>query len=398
VNDILLIYVKEVREAMRNKRALLFAIVIPTIIFPILLSVMKKYSRHAITERVKEGIHLTIMDDNNDSELFERFNYCGYIDVKRYQGSLDQAMTMISRRQTDYVVLIEPGSKKSWGRSLVKIYYDSSSDAVRIKEDVVGIINVYNESQRRKNLSSLGIIDVIDQDRLLTPLKIEECDIVTPRNKFGRSYSGAISFIFVFCVLTGCLYPAIDLGAGEKERGTLETLLLTPASRLSIALGKYFVIFTFGILAFLCSIFSFGLLVLSDSTSFNLIDTLKYISFHDLLIITALLIVTTSGISALFLISSFYARNFKEGQSYCRMIHYLFSLLTFSVFIPYVKLDTKWALVPVTNIALAVKIVIEGGQSLNLVNMVIVINLIFTVILVYGSLFLLKNENVLFRE
>ena len=74
--------------------------------------------------------------------------------------------------------------------------------------------------------------------KIVDPVQVQRHDIASVREKVGKSIGGFLPYIFVLMGFMGCMYPAIDLGAGEKERGTLETLLVAPVSRFHILLGK----------------------------------------------------------------------------------------------------------------------------------------------------------------
>ena len=77
---------------------------------------------------------------------------------------------------------------------------------------------------------------------------LETVNTADEQENIGELIGGFIPYILIPLILTGAMYPAIDIGAGEKERGTLETLLLTPISRFSLVLGKFFTILVTGLI------------------------------------------------------------------------------------------------------------------------------------------------------
>ena len=90
------------------------------------------------------------------------------------------------------------------------------------------------------------------------PVEVEGED-VAPESEIGGSIWGRIfPFLLVIMALTGAFYPAVDLCAGEKERGTMETLLISPASRSEIVLGKFFTVMLASILTALLNLVSMG--------------------------------------------------------------------------------------------------------------------------------------------
>src|SRR5690606_33135513 len=100
---------------------------------------------------------------------------------------------------------------------------------------------------RNARLDALGVDTPQRRRALLEPIAVEVRGTASKRERIGEAMGGMLPYLFiVFCFL-GALYPAIDLGAGEKERGTLETLLLAPVSRAAIVVGKFAVVFTTGL-------------------------------------------------------------------------------------------------------------------------------------------------------
>src|SRR5207237_1341389 len=84
-------------------------------------------------------------------------------------------------------------------------------------------------------------------------------DVATAREVGGGVWSRLFPFLLVMMSLTGAFYPAVDLCAGEKERGTMETLLICPASRTEIVLGKFLTVVLASIMTALLNIISMGL-------------------------------------------------------------------------------------------------------------------------------------------
>ena len=95
-------------------------------------------------------------------------------------------------------------------------------------------------------------------DALLQPVKLEKVNTAESRENLGEKIGGLIAYILIPLCLAGCSYPAIDIGAGEKERGTLETLLICPISRTSIVLGKFLTELTTGLASALNNVTSYG--------------------------------------------------------------------------------------------------------------------------------------------
>ena len=91
------------------------------------------------------------------------------------------------------------------------------------------------------------------------PISIGAADVASPRRREGAMWSKILPVLLLLWALTGAFYPAIDLCAGEKERGTLETLLSSPAGRSEIVLGKLVTIMLFSAVTAVLNLVSIGL-------------------------------------------------------------------------------------------------------------------------------------------
>ena len=100
------------------------------------------------------------------------------------------------------------------------------------------LAHAFSDELRAAKLATLGLAKE-QQSAVLQPISITKVDTADKRENLGEKLGAFIPYMLIPLVLMGASYPAIDLGAGEKERGTLETLLLTPISRTELVLGKF---------------------------------------------------------------------------------------------------------------------------------------------------------------
>jgi sodium transport system permease protein len=182
----------------------------------------------------------------------------------------------------------------------------------------------------------------------------------------------------------GSMYPAIDLAAGEKERGTMETLLTAPVTRFQILLGKFAVVVVTGLLSAVVSIVGIFLAVRQASTIppavFNAV--MAILDVQSVLLVLSLLVPLTVFFAAFLLSVSIFAKSYKEAQS---MISPLMIVIILPVLIglfPGVALDSVTALIPVLNVSLATKEIIAGTIKPGLL------------VEVYASLFVLAGASL----
>ncbi len=155
-------------------------------------------------------------------------------------------------------------------------------------------------------------------------------------------------FMLVMWALAGALYPAVDVCAGEKERGTMETLIISPASREEIVLGKFLTIWVFSAATSFLNLLSMGLTAWQFSSRFPG-ETLRPAG---LVWCVILLVPLSAFFSALCLAIGAYARSSKEGQYYLMPLFLVTMPLVFLTLAPGVELSPFYSLVPVTGVAL----------------------------------------------
>jgi sodium transport system permease protein len=155
-------------------------------------------------------------------------------------------------------------------------------------------------------------------------------------------------FMLVLWSLAGALYPAVDLCAGEKERGTMETLLITPAGREEIVLGKFLTIWVFSAGTAVVNLLSMGITTWCFSGRLPQAG----LSMAGLFWCVILSLPLSALFSAVSLAIGAYARSSKEGQYYLMPLFLATMPLIFLTLAPGVELNAFYSLVPVTGVAL----------------------------------------------
>jgi sodium transport system permease protein len=162
------------------------------------------------------------------------------------------------------------------------------------------------------------------------------------------------------------MYPAIDLFTGEKERGTIETLLTVPVSRWKILMGKMLVVVCSGMVAATCALLglfvSIEFLDLADNK--ELLEVIHSIlTPYFILSMFALLLPLVIFFAGLMIPIAIYAKSFKEAQSIITPLNILVVLPAMVGFFPGIALDFQTVFIPVVNVVLATKALIAGTLS-----------------------------------
>ena len=218
------------------------------------------------------------------------------------------------------------------------------------------VANRASNAEVEVRLKRLGL-----SPKLLDAVEINrEADLATQSEVAANLIGGFLPYLLIAFAFLGGIYPAIDVGAGEKERNTLETLLLCPRSRLEIATGKFLVIMTTSLVAALLGMASIGasvklLMPAGAQEVFQFeIDPLAGL-------MAALLVVPpAASFAGMFLALSIYARSFKEAQNYLAPLQFLFILPAMAPMIPGIEMNYKLAAIPLVNVSMIAKDLLKG--------------------------------------
>jgi sodium transport system permease protein len=208
----------------------------------------------------------------------------------------------------------------------------------------------------------------IDRQKI-EPITVNYRNVASKKEMIGMLAGGMLPYVFIAFGFLGCLYPAIDLFTGEKERGTIETLLTTPVARWQILTGKMGVVVlsgltaaTFALLGLMLSIEMLD--VIENKEILDIIHSILSPGF--ILMLYALLIPLTVFFAGVMIPIAVHAKTFKEAQSIITPLNIVMVLPAMIGFFPGIELTAATACIPVVNVVLATKELIAGTLDLGL--------------------------------
>ncbi len=278
----------------------------------------------------------------------------------------------------------------------MELYYNTATrDQEIVYDRLMELVNEYKEHLLDARFETLNmdktIIDTV-QPKIINLATLEE--------RIGQQIGGFLPYIFIIFCFIGSMYPAIDLGAGEKERGTLETLMASPASRFQIVTGKFGIVVLTGILSAVFAVIGlFGAIqTLQLELPPELQDALMGIlQMKSILLVLSLLLPLTVFFAGMQLAISFYARSFKEAQSIITPLNIVVIIPLIIAMLPGIELNSTTALVPVMNVVLATKAVISGTMTPLLMTEVYLSLFFLAGLSLFGCERWIRREETLFR-
>jgi sodium transport system permease protein len=438
------VLVREVRDQMRDRRTLFMIFVLPLLLYPLLgmsLAQVTQFIREQST-RVRivgfhepPGVPKLLRTDTDEAktvhfadELFDHPDEVRLlqIDLKEDESESPDAAVAAAREAVhseafEAVVYFPPDFNErleDFRRSLSR---DDTSDAAGAvdgnkptsRKEIPHPVLVYNTAKEKSQLAYVRLKEVLDQwndaigkanlasrnlpETTAKPFQFNHQDVADKEERQAAMWSKVLPFLLLIWALTGAFYPAIDLCAGEKERGTLETLLSSPAERQEIVWGKLFTVMLFSVATAVLNIVSMGItgaMVLGTMKGFGPPPPMAPIwLFIALMPISALF-------SALCLALASFARSTKEGQYYLMPLVLVTMPLVILPMSPGVELNLGMSLLPVTGVVLLLKELLEGNyfKVLTYLPPVVAVTGACCLLAVRWAVDQFNSESVLFRE
>lgn len=397
------VYLKELTELMRDRKTLIFVILLPIFIFPVIFGIMGLVLSSTTAKAMQEEHKYVIVNGQQAPEFAEALFY--HKNFKKVETELtDPAELIAAIRAGDFAVAVVipddfNAKQQAVEQSQWQLIYNQSSQLDFMSRYFNELLDNYTGQLQRQSLSALGV-DPLKLTAILKPVSVDKVDTAAKRENLGEKFGALIAYILIPLCLLGASYPAIDMGAGEKERGTLETLLICPVSRSAIVLGKFLTVLSTGLAGALITVASFGIwgAVIGSFAGFAVVEeAMGAISAPELLMIFLMIVPTSAIFASLLLAISIYAKTFKEAQNYMSPLTILMFVPLAAAMMPGVELTTKTALIPVMNVALAIKELIKGTADGSMIALIFGATVALAAALIAFCVHWFQQEKVLFR-
>jgi len=405
MKKIFIIFKKELIDTLRDRRTLMMMIVFPIllifVVMNLTISLARSQTRKAEEKVLKVGYIKKGDVDAFRSILIKQKN----IKLKEnLEADIEKIKDLIQKKELDFAVVFEEAFDRNVQErksGSVEIYFKASSENNIAKRRIHSALKEYKEDLLAVRLKELNEqYKELELDRsFVEPLKIEERDLASIKEKIGETVGGFLPYVFVLFCFLGAMYPAIDLAAGEKERATIETLLTSPATRMQIVLGKFLVVTLAGIISAAMSMLALYLALRgSKEIPQKVFDALiRIIELKSIGLLFSLLIPLCVFFASVLLTLSVFARSFKEAQSIITPMNIVVLVPIMIGLFPGVKLNTTTALIPVLNVSLATREIVSGTIQTGLLMEVYLSLFVLAAASLYFCSRWFKREDIIFR-
>jgi sodium transport system permease protein len=384
------VFFKEVTDNLRDKRSV-FSALLSSLIGPILLLIMiVVLGKSVFKDTTENPLNLPVAGGEYAPELVQFLKQSG---VKILPAPADPEGE-VRRGDLEVVLVILENYHENFrsGRpASIRLVVDSSrQSAITSIERAEKLLESYNQQMGALRLTARGI-----NPEVVQPLAVERTDVATPQSQ-ALIFLNMMPYFIIMVIFVGGMYVIIDTTAGERERGSLEPLLINPVARWEFVIGKLFSAIPFSIFAVILTLIAFAV-------AFNVFPLEDYVGIQVSISPASLLGIFLISLpmvllaSALQMIIATFTRSFKEAQTYVGFLPLIPALPGIGLaFIP-IKASPLLMLIPTFGQQLLINQMMRV-EPINPVNLILSTfsTLIVAAVLIYFAISLYARERVMF--
>ncbi|WP_460292930.1 ABC transporter permease [Clostridium tertium] len=394
MNNFLTVLKKELLDIVRDKKTLVFTLILPILIYPIMFKFMSSAMEKTQSDVQKE-INIYIDGDKNSSmaKAITSLDNIKLPEIESPTESLKNGdIQLIVKIPENFDENISQGKNDT-----IELLIDEESNKSMIASSMVNeIYESYKKSIVEQRLADKGI-----DSSILTPFEVSVKSGINADNEDINGGAAMlltmIPTLIVILMVSSTVGMAADLGAGEKERFTFEPLLSTSAKRASLLWGKIGALCTVSFIALMANLTAMVIsmqkfMIVGEEVNFKLTPA----TILGMLIIGALVLIT---LSALQISVSIYARSTKEANSYLAAITMPTMILAFLPYMMDAKgINPTFFNIPITNAICLMKEFTVGIFDIKHIAIVIGWHIVYIIASIIFAKFMFSKEEVIFRN
>jgi sodium transport system permease protein len=394
-----IVYRKELTEALRDRRTLISSILIPLFLFPVLTFGIGYAFVEIAGEATREPSKIMILGGEDSPKVVQKLEDAKNLRVVRRSPDY---VDLISDKKIRAAIDIPPGFQAGiagGGHPKINIYiFRDDLKSMLAAGRIEKLFTEYRDAMVRDRLSSEKL-----PVSLMKPFDIDQQNVVSEEKVAGESYGGLITYLVILMCMTGAMYPAMDLTAGEKERGTMETILSSPIDRTHLVFGKFLVVLTASLITAMLSAISMGgsFAILSNfAQQQSMGEGFPMLTMHPRTVLAVFVMALPVAVlfSAVLMTISLFAKTFKEAQSYLTPMTFVVIIPAIAAVLPGIELTSKLALVPILNVSLLCKELVTGTYHWNYIALIFFCTSVYAGAALFLAVKMFQRESVLFSS
>lgn len=389
------LYKKEMLDVLRDKKTVVMMLVVPLVLYPLVM-ILSLQLMTGITKSITTSTYRICLDFEG-SEDYERLFQ--NLSDKEYSFEIIDCENPISAMEQEELDAVIKMDMTADMECFEVIYLSSVNKSSYCADMVSDALQKYSLELTKKRLEKAGL----NVENTLNPIKVSFSDRSTNEETAGSLLGTIIPFMLVMSLLMGTMYPAIDTTAGEKERGTLETMLTLPVTNKELITSKFLAVGTIGIVSAILNIISmagvgaymYGMVASVAASS----GTIRLSKFLPAILVGILCIFAFAVfISAISMCVCALAKSYKEANNYLTPLTLVVMFASFIGFIPNVTLNVNTAIVPVANVCLLVRDLLAFKYDIGMIALVLFVNVAYGVVSVMLLARIYNSEAIIFGD
>lgn len=347
---------KELRETLRDRRTLFMMIVIPTLLYPAIMVVLEQLTLFGQRRLAERPAAVAVQAGDAGLAAFLRRDT-----ALRILPPESATVRAVRAHHAEAAVVPTRARADSAGTQRLRVLYDPSDDrSLRAHGLVRDRLDAWRDTLLARRLADAGL-----PPGFATPVSVADSSVATAEEKGAYALGRFLPVLLILMTLLGAFYPAIDLAAGEKERGTLETLLTAPVPAREIVTGKFAAVALIGMAAAAANLLSMLLTFQSGVFKFAKAAHVSFtLPWSTALLVMVGLVPLAVLFAALFLGIAVRSQSFKEAQNALTPVQLASTLPILVITLPGIDFNAALAAVPVVGIAMMFRALMSGGAPL----------------------------------
>lgn len=395
--NIRVVYAKELLDLLRDRRTIISMVVVPILFMPLVMLLMTALTTKLVGQARQEIPTVMIMGGADSPDTLHALQALKTI---RPVPANDDFTNLISDKKIRAAVEIPKGFDESLRlgeTTAVRIYvYQGEMKSMFAADALEQFFRKRKDEIVTNRLAAAHVAMSV-----LTPFSIQHTNVVPPQKVSGNLVGMILPYLVIIMCMTGSMYPAVDLTAGEKERGTMETLLTSPVERTHLVLGKCLVVMTGAIVTSTLALASNAIaLILMKKVVSNpgaASSLALSINLSSLVFVAVLMIPLSCFFAAVMVAIGLYSRSAKEANSYLQPLLILTILPALAAALPGVEMNYRLALIPILNVSLLAHELLSGTYHWSYMAIVFGAMCCYAGIAIAAAVAAFKRESVLFR-
>ena len=414
--NIVTVYLKELRDSLRDRRTLLSTIIIPSLVIPLMTFGIGKVMSKVISQAKEEVPAIMIVGGEDSPGIVAGLKAARDTEQNRAMFRVvpgtdykEQISNKRIRAAVEIPAGFEAALKSGEPRTVTIYYYEGEIKSGLGYRALEKFFTDPRQQTVDAGLAARGL-----PASLIKPFDVKRKNVAPPEKVGGELIGGIVPYLIIILCFTGAMYPAMDLTAGEKERGTMETLLCSPVPRVDIVLGKFLMVLTGALSAIVFMLLSMGTtafiggsIMTGSGTTMKLgqgaaaakgaVDVMPTVDPAGLLGVLGMVLPVAVLFAAAAFTISLFAKSYKEAQSYLAPMMIVVIMPAVVGMLPGIELNAKLALVPILNLSLVCKEMLSGIWHWQYIGIIFGSSSLYAAIALTLAVKMFNREDVMFR-